>query len=139
LKRAHAKIERAGARVELVRGFARDATRLLGEGRVTKVVSSLVLHQVPMAEKTAALRAAYDLLPAGGELHIADYALQRTRLMRVLFRLTVQLADGVENTEPQAQGVLPELIRSAGFVDLTATQVFDTATGSISLFRAIRP
>ncbi|NUP11208.1 MAG: methyltransferase domain-containing protein [Polyangiaceae bacterium] len=137
LERARAKLARGD--VSLLRGFARDAAVLLRDQRVTKIVSSLVLHQVPMAEKTAALRAAYDALPSGGELHIADYALQRSTRMRMLFRLTVQSFDGVDNTEPQARGILPELIVAAGFADVAETYVFDTLTGSISLFRAVRP
>lgn len=139
LGHASAKTRRAGATVAFVQGFARDAELLLRGRRVTKVVSSLVLHQVPMAEKSAALRAAYDTLPPGGELHIADYSLQRTWLMRVLFRAVVQTVDGRDNTEPQARGMLPELIRAAGFVDVTETRLFQTATGSISLFSAVRP
>lgn len=50
LDRARAKFDRIGARAELIQGFGRDAGRLL-EGRgVTKVVSSLVFHQMPLAE-----------------------------------------------------------------------------------------
>lgn len=50
-----------------------------------------------------------------GELHIADYGLQRTWLMRTLFRSVIQNLDGRTNTEPNARGVLPELMRAAGF------------------------
>lgn len=138
LRRARAKLDRTGARAELIQGFGRDAGRLL-EGRgVTKVVSSLVFHQVPMAEKSAALNAAYSVLASGGALHIADYGLQRTALMRGLFRATVQNLDGVRDTQPQADGILPDLIRRAGFVDVAETQVIPTPTGSISLFRGVR-
>lgn len=59
-------------------------------------------------------------------------------LMRRLFRATVQNLDGVEDTQPQADGVLPELIRLAGFVDIAETRVIPTLTGSISLFRGVR-
>ncbi|MBI5938926.1 MAG: class I SAM-dependent methyltransferase, partial [Caulobacterales bacterium] len=138
LDRARAKFDRTGARAELIQGFGRDAGRLL-EGRgVTKVVSSLVFHQVPLAEKSAALNAAYSVLASGGALHIADYGFQRTALMRGLFRGTVQRLDGVKDTQPQADGILPDLIRQAGFIDVAETQVIPTPTGSISLFRATR-
>ena len=138
LDRARAKLDRTGATAELIQGFGGDAGRVL-EGRgVTKVMSSLVFHQVPMAEKLAALGAAYSALGPGGTLHIADYGLQRTVLMRRLFRATVQNLDGVEDTQPQADGILPELIRLAGFIDVAETQVIPTLTGSISLFRGVR-
>lgn len=138
LGRARAKLGRTGAAAELIQGFGGDARRLLEGCGATKVVSSLVFHQVPMAEKSAALYAAHSVLAPGGALHIADYGLQRTALMRRLFRATVQNLDGVRDTQPQADGVLPDLIRQAGFVDVAETQVIPTLTGSISLLRAVR-
>ena len=76
-------------------------------------------------------------LPAGGELHIADYGLQRTRLMRAAFSI-VQRVDGYEDTQPNADGVLPILMQEAGFARVEETRVIPTVTGSISLYRAIR-
>ena len=73
----------------------------------------------------------------GGELHVADYGLQRTAFMRKLFRI-VQKGDGYENTEPNAQGVLPELMKEVGFLSVEDTAVVPTPTGSISLYRAKR-
>ncbi|WP_339872924.1 methyltransferase domain-containing protein [uncultured Brevundimonas sp.] len=135
---AKAKLARAGANAELLQGFGRDANRMLSKRSVTKIVSSLVFHQVSMAEKSAALAAGYTAMSSGGELHIADYGLQRTPLMRGLFRATVQKLDGFENTQPQADGVLPELILAAGFSEVEETQVIQTPSGSISLIRANR-
>ena len=76
-------------------------------------------------------------LVPGGELHVADYGLQRTRLMRKLFRI-VQAGDGFENTEPNARGVLPELMTRVGFRNVQETAVIPTPTGSVSLYRAER-
>jgi len=47
-------------------------------------------------------RLAHAALGRGGELHIGDYGLQRTWLMRMLFRI-VQRVDGYENTQPSAE------------------------------------
>jgi hypothetical protein len=57
--------------------------------------------------------------------------------MRVLFRL-VQSLDGYENTQPNADGVLPTLMAEAGFTQVQVLDVIPTATGSISLYRAVR-
>lgn len=103
-------------------------------GPVSKVVSSLVFHQTPLPEKSAILSAMYTLLDPGGSLHIADYGLQRTKLMRLLFRLSVQTIDGIHDTQPNADGVLPHLIEEAGFIDVQETRVIKTATGSISMY-----
>lgn len=137
LGRARAKAGRAGAEIEFRQGFGRDVL-CVGEGRLTKAVSSLVFHQVPMAEKLAAFVAIRRALRPGGELHVADYGLQRTGLMRALFR-QVQRLDGFENTEPNARGVLPELMREAGFEAVEERQVVPTLTGSISLYFARSP
>lgn len=138
LARARKRFAREGLSVELHRGFARQAAELMDERRATKVVSSLVFHQIPMIEKEAALAAMYDVLGSRGELHIADYGLQRTRLMRVLFSSVIQNLDGRANTEPNARGVLPELMRAAGFRDVTERVVIPTPSGSISLYRGGR-
>lgn len=138
LAMARRKLVEAGVSADLRHGYLRDAAALFSESGVTKIVSSLVFHHVPLSEKRAGLRAIHDALAPGGELHVADYGLQRTRLMRGLFR-AVQLVDGFADTQPNADGVLPELMRLAGFVEVEETEVIATATGSISLYRAVRP
>ena len=137
LERARRKTEAAGATVELKVGYARDAAALLDGRGINKIVSSLVFHQVPMAEKRAGLAAMRTALVPNGELHVADYGLQRTALMRQLFRI-VQKGDGYENTEPNARGVLPKLMKDVGFRAVEETTVIATPTGSISLYRAER-
>lgn len=135
LARARKRFAEEKIVVGLRAGFAREVGDLVADRRPTKIVSSLVFHQVPMAEKKAALAAAYKALSGGGELHIADYGLQRTWLMRTLFRGFIQNLDGRENTEPNARGVLPDLMKAAGFKDVKETMVFPTPSGSISLYR----
>lgn len=58
--------------------------------------------------------------------------------MRLLFRQVQQL-DGFENTQPNADGVLPALVEDAGFGDIGEVQVLPTPTGSISLLAATKP
>jgi SAM-dependent methyltransferase len=137
LAKARAKLGAAGVAVDLQRGYLRAVDTLLSGTSVTKIVSSLVFHQVPLAEKRAGLRAMHRALPPRGQLHIADYGLQRTWLMRSLFRI-VQIVDGFEDTQPNADGLLPGLMAEAGFIDISETMVIPTATGSISIYRAIK-
>lgn len=137
LRRAAVKAAAAGLAVELLQGFAEDAAALLAGRRAAKVVSSLVFHQVPLAGKAAGLAAMHAALAPGGEIHIADYGLQRTRLMRWLF-WHVQLLDGRADTEPNARGILPDLMRGASFRDVAETAIVPTPTGSISLYRGRR-
>ncbi|BBZ39182.1 class I SAM-dependent methyltransferase [Mycobacterium conspicuum] len=135
-RRARAKLARVAPPVQLLPGYLRDAADLLRGRGVTKVLSSLVFHQVPLEEKRAGLAAIHDALQPGGSLHVADYGLQRTAKMRKRFRL-VQKGDGFENTEPNARGVLPELMAEVGFARVEETHVFETISGSISIYRAL--
>lgn len=91
-----------------------------------------------MEEKAAALAAMHAALGAGGEVHIADYGLQRTPLMRGLFRAIIQNLDGRVNTQPNADGILPELMHAAGFRSVEEMLVIPTLSGSISLYRGTR-
>jgi ubiquinone/menaquinone biosynthesis C-methylase UbiE len=136
-RRARAKLAGVGVPVELLAGYARDSADLLRGRGVTKVLSSLMFHQVPPEEKRAGLAAIYATLTSGGSLHVADYGLQRTPKMRRRFRM-VQKGDGFDNTEPNAQGVLPELMTEVGFQAVEETHVFETLSGSISIYRAVR-
>ncbi|OBG24714.1 class I SAM-dependent methyltransferase [Mycobacterium sp. 852002-51057_SCH5723018] len=137
LRRARAKLAAVSPPVDLLVGFARDSAVLLRRRGVTKVLSSLMFHQVPLAEKRAGLSAIHESLSPGGSLHVADYGLQRTAKMRKRFRM-VQKGDGFDNTEPNAQGVLPELMTDVGFQGVEETHVFETISGSISVYRAVR-
>lgn len=107
--------------------------------RIDKIVCSLVLHQVPLDEKRRLLAAMRDWLKPGGLLLVADYGLQPTLAMRVAFRLTVQLLDGKADTQPNADGALPELIDAAGFRKPVIVDGVDTATGRIEIIRAEKP
>jgi ubiquinone/menaquinone biosynthesis C-methylase UbiE len=137
LERARRKVAAMRASIELRHGYAREvAAELRGRG-VNKIVSSLMFHQVPLEEKRAGLSSMHAALGPGGTLHVADYGLQRTPMMRRLFRI-VQEGDGYANTEPNARGVLPELMAEVGFQDVRETVVLPTPTGSISIYRASR-
>ena len=109
------------------------------DGEVDTVTCSLVLHQVPLAEKRRLLREMFEQLRPGGQLFIADYGPQPTFVMRLAFRLTVQVLDGKSDTQPNADGILPLLIKDAGFVGMTLLDSFGTVTGRIDIIGAEKP
>lgn len=135
---ARAKAGAAGAEIEWHEGFGDETHDHLGEGFADAVVSSLVLHQCPVDVKSGILASAFRVLKPGGRLVVADYGLQRSFLMRTLFR-QVQMADGSEYTQPNADGILDRLIPAAGFTALEERHVVPTHTGSISIFCATKP
>ncbi|MCX5379456.1 class I SAM-dependent methyltransferase [Streptomyces sp. NBC_00091] len=137
LAAARRKAGAAGVEPRWLTGLGDGLTELLGAGTADTVVSSLVLHQCPLAVKRAVLASMAEVLRPEGRLVLVDYGLQRTRRMRLAFR-SVQLADGREDTQPNADGVLPGLIREAGFREVREAEVVPTVTGSISVYVARR-
>ena len=127
----------AGGAVEWRQGFGDELASVAELGSVDKVVSSLVLHQCALPVKRAILASMFAVLKPGGRLAIADYGAQRSLLMRLLFR-QVQALDGFENTQPNADGVIPQLMAEAGFQEVSEGRVVPTPTGSISLYSATR-
>lgn len=137
LEIARRKAAGAGGAVEWRQGFGDELASIAEPGSVDKVVSSLVLHQCPLPVKRAILASMVAILKPGGRLAIADYGAQRSLLMRLLFR-QVQALDGFENTQPNADGVIPQLMAEAGFREVSEGRVVPTPTGSISLYSATR-
>lgn len=128
----------AQARVRWLTGMGDALVDSVGGESMDAVMSSLVLHQCPLAVKRAILESMFAVLRPGGRLVIADFGLQRTRLMRLAFKF-VQFADGKTDTQPNADGVLPELISSVGFADAREADVVSTINGSISIYVARKP
>lgn len=136
LARAKASVENVS--VEWVQGLGDRAAEIVGVGRATKAVSSLVLHQCDLDVKSSILKAMRQCLAPGGGVFIADYGLQRTLLMKLLYR-QVQALDGWERTGLNAKGVITQLLPEAGFQDAKEVRVIPTPTGSISIYSALSP
>ena len=128
----------AEGRVRWLTGLGDALVDSVGTESMDAVTSSLVLHQCPLAVKRAILASMFAVLRPGGRLVIADYGLQRTKLMRFAFRF-VQFADGKTDTQPNADGIVPELISAAGFIDVGEAEVIPTVTGSLSIYVARKP
>ena len=132
LARADAKAKAAGVEIEWRQGFASDAART--GGPFDKTISSLVFHQVPPAGKAAGIAAMIRATRPGGALHVADFARQRSRLMRTLFGIVGRF-DGIENTRANADGAIERLLAGASPAAAVPTRTFRTPLGEISLFR----
>lgn len=132
---AKAKARSAGLPAIFDVGFLSDKP-LHPSQRCNVIVSSLVFHQVPAAEKKRLLQAMHEWLEPGGLLVIADYGPQRSLLMRTAYRLTVQLLDGFADTQANADGILMALARDAGLMDISTAWTLATPTGSIDILCA---
>ena len=135
VRSARLKAKAAGSSALFNGGFLADAPPSNAH-RVDKIVSSLVFHQVPVSEKIRLFAAMREWLKPGGSIFIADYGEQRTILMKLAFRFTVQLLDGVSDTQPNAEGILPRLIGETGFINVGHLDRIATPSGSIDLLTA---
>jgi ubiquinone/menaquinone biosynthesis C-methylase UbiE len=137
LEIARSKARTAGADIHWFEAMGDELDGIAALQECDKIVSSLVFHQCPIEVKQAIAAQMHRLLRPGGQLFIADYGEQRSPLMRMLFR-QIQWLDGVEYTEPNARGCIPDTLAAAGFDAVEEAKVIATPTGSISIYRAQR-
>lgn len=137
LEIARSKARTAGADIHWFEAMGDELDGIAALQGCDKIVSSLVFHQCPIEVKQAIAAQMHRLLRPGGQLFIADYGEQRSPLMRMLFR-QIQWLDGVEYTEPNARGCIPDTLAAAGFDAVEEAKVIATPTGSISIYRAQR-
>lgn len=134
---AACKADAAGVDVDWRTAMGDDLGAAVPAESVDAVVSSLVLHQCPMSTKQAIIAAMFAALRPGGRLVIADYGRQRSWLMRTAFSIA-QLADGKTDTQPNADGILPDLLSEASFQDVREADAVSTISGSISIYVACK-
>lgn len=127
------KAARMKADVRFQRG---TATALpFADGSFDRVLSSLMFHHLPSADKRLALAEILRVLAPGGEVHLADWGPPPNLLMRLAFQ-PVRFLDGYALTEDNVMGRLPDLGREVGFEGFRQTACFSTLLGSIALFKA---
>ena len=127
------KAAAAGAEVRFDHGLAFRLPH--GKNSFDRVVSSLVFHHLSPENKAATLREVFRVLRPGGELHILDFGKPHNalaRLVSVVMRRFEETADLIE-------GVLPEMLRQAGFIEVEETAHQMTMVGTVSLYRGRKP
>lgn len=100
-----------------------------------RVVSSLFFHHLTRENKLKTLKEVERVLKPKGEFHVADWGLPANRLMSISSRL-IQILDGFETTADNFNGLLPELMTNAGFIEIEETNRCNTFFGTIRLHKA---
>ncbi len=103
-----------------------------------RVLSTLFFHHLPHAGKLEALAEVARVLAPGGKLHLADFGHPANRLMSAAFTL-LRKFDGMETTEDNARGRLPEMIARSGLGNVRETASYSTVLGTIRLYQAAGP
>jgi len=106
--------------------------------RFDRAFSTLMFHHLTQEAKQRTFQETLRVLKPGGQLCVADWGKPANRLMRVLFFL-VQWFDGFTTTTDNVRGILPELMRDAGFAEIHQVDHFNTVFGTLRLTIAVKP
>ena len=136
LEIAKAKVARSGQEITMDYGMAFDLP--YPDDSFDRVLSSLLFHHLTRENKVRTLTEVFRVLRPGGQLHLADWGKPSNISMRIAF-LSVQMLDGFETTADNVNGLLPELLSSAGFEEAQESAQYMTISGTLSLYRARKP
>jgi ubiquinone/menaquinone biosynthesis C-methylase UbiE len=124
---ARKKAAQTGLEITLDKGMSFELP--YPDASFDRVVSSLVFHHLNRENKLTTLREIHRVLRAGGELHIADFGKPQNVLMQV-----ASLPWGFHTTADNVKGLMPVLMRSAGFAEVHESARYMTLFGTLSLY-----
>ena len=128
-----AKAAKAGAAIILDQGMS---FRLpYSDESFDRVLSSLLFHHLNTENKQRTLDEVYRVLRPGGEFHLADLSRPRNLLARLVSPLMARLEDVSDNHK----GLLPVMMRQAGFKLVEDGVHFSTLFGTLSIYRGQKP
>ncbi len=132
LEIAKTKARKAGLEIQLDEGMSFDFP--YEDESFDRVISSLFFHHLTREDKSKTLLEVKRVLKPNGELHVADWGLPASWLMRGSSYL-IQLLDGFETTADNFNGLLPQLMTDAGFASIEETNHFNSLFGTIRLHK----
>lgn len=130
LTRAQRKVERAGASVQLDRGFSNEIPH--PDASFDRVFSSFMFHHLSPDAKRATLNEVRRVLRPSGSLHLLDFGGGDHGLHSWLARVS----HSHENMHDNLEGRLLELLAEAGFVEPCEVAQRRTLFGRIAWYRA---
>ena len=125
-----AKAARAGVEITLDQGMAFHLP--YPDRSFDRVLSSLLFHHLITENKQGTFNEVYRVLRQEGELHVADFGRPRNPWASLISQLMARLEEVSDNHK----GLLPEMMRQAGFDMAVAVRHFSTIFGTLTLYRA---
>ena len=130
LEIGRAKAAKAGVTITLDHGMAFQLP--YPDNSFDRVLSSLVLHHLTSENKQRALQQVHRVLRPGGELIVVDFGPPHSAYARLLSPLARRLEQAADNVN----GLLPKMMRRAGFEQIEEPTHYTTLFGDLSLVRA---
>jgi ubiquinone/menaquinone biosynthesis C-methylase UbiE len=127
---ARAKGANTGTESILIQGMSCEIP--CSNNSFDRVLSSLMLHHLSTTNKDRTFKEAFRVLRPRGELHIVDFGPPRS----LYCRLVAPLLGTSKEMSANIKGLLPELLRSAGFVGVRETGQMTTIAGALSFYSA---
>ncbi len=133
LQIARSKIRNAGLNITLDKGMAPNLP--YADESFDLVVSSLFFHHLTRENKTLTLNEVYRILRPTGHLLLADFG-QPDNIMMHLVSLVMR---NFEEAADNYKGLLPKMIRDAGFVQVQTVAQYSTLFGTLCLYKGYKP
>lgn len=128
-----AKAARAGAVITLDQGLSYQLP--YSDNSFDRVLSSLLFHHLTRENKQRTFAEVYRILRPGGEFHLADLSQPRDNWARIVSPLMARMEEASDNHK----GLLPVMMRQAGFVLATGEVHFSTLFGTLTIYGGQKP
>ena len=125
LQIAKSKAEAADLSIQWREGLA--TTIPYPDASFDRVISCLMVHHLTTSNKVKAFQEVSRVLKPGGEFHLLDFGKPSNLLMRMI---SIPIAR-LEQTGDNIQGLLPEMLRLAGFNRIFEILRFNTIFGEL--------
>jgi ubiquinone/menaquinone biosynthesis C-methylase UbiE len=135
LERGRAKVAEAGVDVQLDQGMSFDLP--YEDESFDRVLSTLFFHHIKLDAKERTAREIARVLRPGGELHVADFGRPADPLQAASYAVFRRF-DGVEETNDNVRGRLPEIFANAGLADARVNGTLRTMIGTLAFYSARR-
>lgn len=133
LQIASSKIMKAGLNISLDKGLASNLPYT--DESFDLVVSSLMFHHLTRENKNLALNEVYRIIRPTGCLLIADFGHATNKLMYLVSLFMRNFEQAADNYK----GLLPQMIRKAGFVQVETFAYYSTFFGTLCLYKGYKP
>lgn len=104
------------------------------DGSFDRVLSSLVFHHLVSEDKRRTIGEVYRVLQPGGEFHIVDFGIPRGLYGKLVSPFMKRLEQASDNVS----GLLPVMMRDAGFEQVEESAHYTTIFGSLSSVSACK-